>query len=77
MVRRTLTLVLPDPTPDRPAKAAYVCVTEQRESVRLCVREAGSTLDHEVRLTLAEARTLSEHLNKVCEFIRKRPSYLP
>jgi hypothetical protein len=45
--------------------------------VRLNVRESGSGVDHAVTLNLFEARALSEHLNKICERIRKRPSYRP
>lgn len=76
-VRQSLTIILPEPTADRPQKAAYICVTEQRDSVQVRVREAGSGLDHDVRLNLPEARTLAEHLNKICERIRKRPAYRP
>jgi hypothetical protein len=72
-----LTIIIPTPSSDRPHMAAYVCVTECLDAVRLNVRESGSGVDHAVTLNLFEARALSEHLNKICERIRKRPSYRP
>jgi len=74
-VRTTLTLVVPDPK--NPKTAAFLCVIEQKETLKLSIREGGSGISHAVNLTLPEARKLAEHLNLQCGRISKRPEHKP
>lgn len=73
-VRHCLLLMLPTTDPKKDAK---VCVTEQRETVRLTVREPDSTIEKKVSLSLAEAHKLSEFLETICYRIENRPSGTP
>jgi hypothetical protein len=72
-VREALILRVPD---RKTTAIGKVTVTEQHQSVLLEV-ESFNGLSRDLQLTVPEARTVAEHLNKICSRIVRRPKDRP